>query len=37
VTIEEGLLRTVKWYLENESWWRSLLDRDGVGQRLGVT
>jgi dTDP-glucose 4,6-dehydratase len=37
VTIEEGLLRTVKWYLENESWWRPLLVRDGVGQRLGVT
>ena len=36
VTIEEGLLRTVKWYLENESWWQPLLDRDGVGQRLGV-
>jgi dTDP-glucose 4,6-dehydratase len=37
VTVEEGLLRTVMWYLENESWWRPLLDRDGVGQRLGVT
>ncbi len=35
VTIEEGLLRTVKWYLENEAWWRPLLDRDGVGKRLG--
>jgi len=36
VTIEEGLLRTVKWYLENEAWWRPLLDRDGVGKRLGA-
>jgi len=35
VTIEEGLLQTVKWYLANEAWWRPLLDRDGVGKRLG--
>ncbi len=36
VTVEEGLRRTVRWYLDNESWWRPLLDRQGVGQRLGV-
>ncbi|CAM5354085.1 dTDP-glucose 4,6-dehydratase [Thauera mechernichensis] len=36
VTVEEGLQRTVRWYLENESWWRPLLERDGVGERLGV-
>lgn len=36
VTIEEGLRRTVRWYLDNESWWRALQDRAGVGQRLGV-
>ena len=36
VTVEEGLRRTVRWYLDNESWWRQLLDRQGVGQRLGV-
>jgi len=35
VTVEEGLERTVHWYLENEAWWRPLLDREGVGQRLG--
>ena len=35
VTLEEGLERTVSWYLENEVWWRALLDRDGVGKRLG--
>ena len=35
VTVEEGLERTVDWYLANESWWRALQDRDGVGQRLG--
>ena len=37
VTVEEGLKKTVQWYLDNESWWRALQDRDGVGQRLGVT
>jgi dTDP-glucose 4,6-dehydratase len=36
VTVEEGLARTVGWYLDNEGWWRALLERDGVGQRLGV-
>lgn len=36
VTVEEGLRRTVRWYLENEAWWRPLLERDGVGERLGV-
>ena len=35
VTLEEGLERTVCWYLENEAWWRALQARDGVGQRLG--
>ncbi|MBE0454309.1 dTDP-glucose 4,6-dehydratase [Roseovarius autotrophicus] len=37
VTLEEGLARTVDWYLANEGWWRALLDRHGVGQRLGVS
>jgi dTDP-glucose 4,6-dehydratase len=36
VTLEEGLRRTVRWYLDNEAWWRPLLERKGVGQRLGV-
>jgi dTDP-glucose 4,6-dehydratase len=36
VTLEEGLSRTVDWYLANEGWWRALQDRDGVGKRLGV-
>lgn len=35
VTVEEGLERTVRWYLDNEDWWRPLLERNGVGQRLG--
>ena len=36
VTVEEGLEKTVRWYLTNEDWWRPLLDRDGVGKRLGT-
>jgi len=36
VTLEQGLRQTVRWYLDNEAWWRPLLDRQGVGQRLGV-
>ena len=35
VRLEEGIARTVKWYLENEAWWRPLLERKGVGERLG--
>ncbi len=35
VTVEEGLEKTVQWYLDNEEWWRALQDRHGVGLRLG--
>lgn len=37
VTVEEGLEKTVQWYLDNEEWWRVLQDRAGVGTRLGVS
>ena len=36
VTLEQGLRKTVLWYLENEAWWHPLLHRTGVGQRLGA-
>ena len=36
VTLEEGLEKTVDWYLANEPWWRALQNRAGVGERLGV-
>ena len=35
VTVEEGLEKSVRWYLENEEWWQPLLGRAGVGERLG--
>jgi len=36
VTVEEGLRKTVEWYLDNERWWRALQQRHGVGERLGT-
>ncbi len=36
VTVEEGLEKTVQWYLDNQTWWQPLLNRTGVGQRLGT-
>lgn len=36
VTVEEGLAKTVDWFLDNEDWWRALQARDGVGERLGT-
>ncbi|MEP5154488.1 dTDP-glucose 4,6-dehydratase [Planktotalea sp.] len=35
VTVEEGLERTVEWYLNNAAWYEALQNRDGVGERLG--
>jgi len=33
---DSGIAKTVRWYLENDWWWRPL--RDGVykGERLGI-
>jgi len=36
VTLDEGLEKTIDWYLAHEDWWRALQDRDGVGRRLGT-
>ncbi len=35
VTLQQGLEKTVQWYLDNEAWWRALQSRSGVGERLG--
>jgi len=35
-TFETGIARTVRWYLDNEAWWRPLRDRVYDGQRLGL-
>ena len=34
VTVEEGMRRTVRWYLDNRTWWENLRAR--AGGRLGV-
>ena len=36
VTVEEGLEKTVQWYLDNPEWWQPLLEAEGVGTRVGV-
>ena len=33
--LDSGLRATVRWYLENEDWWRPIRDRDYEGERLG--
>ena len=35
VTLDEGLEKTVQWYLDNEGWWKPLQKRVGIGTRLG--
>ena len=35
VTVEEGLEKTVQWYLDNADWWQPLLNLEGVGTRVG--
>jgi dTDP-glucose 4,6-dehydratase len=34
-SFETGIVKTVRWYLENEWWWRPLRDRY-AGERLGL-
>lgn len=36
VTLEEGLRRTVRWYLDNEPWWRAILSRTDAQARRGL-
>lgn len=35
-TFETGMRKTVSWYLNNESWWRSVQDGSYTGERLGL-
>ncbi|GIX12312.1 MAG: hypothetical protein KatS3mg118_0271 [Paracoccaceae bacterium] len=36
VTLEEGLRRTVRWYLDNEPWWRAIQARGHRVERRGL-
>ncbi|HEY5203118.1 MAG TPA: dTDP-glucose 4,6-dehydratase, partial [Roseiarcus sp.] len=33
---DSGIEKTVRWYLDNEWWWRPLRDKVYAGERLGV-
>ncbi|EHD19710.1 MULTISPECIES: dTDP-glucose 4,6-dehydratase [Brenneria] len=35
-TFESGMRKTVRWYLDNEAWWRSVQDGSYTGERLGL-
>ncbi len=36
VTLDEGLRRTVAWYLEHRDWWQAILERGHKVERLGL-
>lgn len=36
VSFEDGLRRTVDWYLANEAWWRPIVSGVYAGERLGL-
>jgi dTDP-glucose 4,6-dehydratase len=36
VSFEEGLARTVRWYLSNRDWWGAIRDGSYKGERLGL-
>lgn len=36
-TFESGLRKTVKWYLENQSWWQKIQTNLYAGDRLGLS
>lgn len=35
IAFEDGLRQTVKWYLDNEWWWRPIREKNYAGERLG--
>lgn len=35
-SFESGITNTVRWYLENEDWWRAIQDGSYRGERLGL-
>ena len=37
IDFDQGLEGTVRWYLENEAWWRAILAGPYDGGRLGTT
>jgi dTDP-glucose 4,6-dehydratase len=35
-SFESGLAKTIRWYLENRSWWQAILDRGYKADRIGL-
>ncbi len=35
-SFDTGIEKTVRWYLDNEAWWRPIQDGAYSGQRLGL-
>jgi dTDP-glucose 4,6-dehydratase len=35
-TFETGIEKTVRWYLDNEAWWRAIVDERQADQRRGL-
>jgi dTDP-glucose 4,6-dehydratase len=35
INFEQGIEETVKWYLENENWWRNILKNKYKLERIG--
>ena len=35
-SFETGIFKTIKWYLENESWWRKIQKKQYNQERLGL-
>ncbi|MFP5454633.1 MAG: GDP-mannose 4,6-dehydratase, partial [Alphaproteobacteria bacterium] len=36
VSFDEGIERTVRWYLDNRRWWQEILDARYATERLGL-
>ena len=36
-TFDSGLIKTIKWYLENENWWKKIQKNTYKQERLGVS
>jgi dTDP-glucose 4,6-dehydratase len=36
-SVETGLEKTVRWYLDNEAWWRAVQTKSYAGDRLGLS
>jgi dTDP-glucose 4,6-dehydratase len=35
-TFDSGIAKTVRWYIDNEDWWKAILDRGYRAKRIGL-